>query len=75
MNTIDPRFCRPTTQAADTVDPSRRWPSLSLIVQFVQGVAGWMLASPGGWIRDLGTSIQLGPDPERVTGRATGART
>jgi hypothetical protein len=74
MDTIDPRF-RPTTPVADTVDVARRWPSLSLIVDSVQGIAGWMLVSAGGWVRDVGSSTQLGPDPEQVTGRATGART
>lgn len=75
MNTIDPRSRPSTTQVADPVDLAHRQPSLSLIVDSVQGHAGWMLATAGGWIRDLGSSTQLGPDPEQATGRATGART
>lgn len=29
----------------------------------------------GAWLRDLGQGSQLGPDPEQVVGRHTGART
>ena len=75
MNTIDPRLRSPQPHVAEAVGPSRQWPSLSLIVDFVLGVARWVLVSAGGRIRDIGSSTQLGPDPEQVTGRATGART
>jgi hypothetical protein len=75
MNTIDSRFSRPSTPIPDTVDLSRRWPSLSLIVDSVLGVARWIVVRAGWWIRDLGSSTQLGPDPEQVAGRQTGART
>jgi len=75
MNTIDPRLRRPRTHVADTVDYSRRWPSLSLVVDSFLRVVRWMLAAPSQWIRDLGSSTHLGPDPEQVIGRRTGVRT
>lgn len=75
MNTLDARFRRPRTHVTDTVDDSRQWPQLSLVVDRFLGVIRWMLAAAGAWIRDLGSSTQLGPDPEQVTGRRTGVRT
>ena len=32
-------------------------------------------ASESGWLRGVRSSTQLGPDPEQVIGRQTGART
>ena len=49
--------------------------SLSPVVDSFLGVVRSMLRAAGRWIRDLGSSIQLGPDNEQVTGRETGART
>ena len=75
MNTIDSRRYRPRTHVADTVDVSRPRASLSLHVDSMLQVARRMRSTAGGWLRDLGSSTQLGPDAERVLGRATGART
>ena len=75
MNIIDTRLRRTRSRVSDPVDRSRPGPSFSLIVGAVLGVARWTLVAAGGWTRELGSSIQFGPDPEQVTGRATGART
>jgi len=48
---------------------------LSLVVDSFLRVVRWMLAAPSRWIRDLGSSTHLGPDPEQVIGRRTGVRT
>jgi hypothetical protein len=75
MNSNDTRLRLRGAHAADSIDYSGRWPSLALLADAILGAAGAMRAGVAGWLRDLGSSTQLGPDAEQVIGRTTGART
>lgn len=54
-------------------DDDLRFPAPALFGLVLSAIEA--LAALRGWFRGVGESTQLGPIPEQVIGRATGART
>jgi hypothetical protein len=71
MDTNDVHFLRHRAHGGDDIGRPR---TLSLIARSFQSAIEAALAAVGDSFRGWGESTQLGPVPEQVIGRKTGAR-
>ena len=72
MDTNDVHFLRHRAHGGDNIGRPR---SFSLIAGSFRTAIEAALAAVRGWFRGLAESTHLGPVPEQVIGRKTGART
>jgi hypothetical protein len=72
MDTNDVHFLRHRAHRGDNIGQPR---TLSLIARSFRSAIEAALAAMRDWFRGWGESTQLGPVPEQIIGRKTGART